>query len=114
MRGLEMSIAVVCAAGLAQLAQPARGADADFEKRFAADPRGVVEISNVAGLIEVSAWDNPEVEIRAELGGGVDRIDTTSDPGRTSIKVVVPNHTFHSASANLHVHVPRQSELDIS
>jgi len=114
MSRLEMSIAAVCAVGLAQLAQPARGADSSFEKRMAADPRGVVEVSNIAGTIEVSAWDNPEVEIRAELGGGVDHIDTTSYPGRTSIKVVVPNHTFHSASADLHIHVPRQSELDIS
>jgi DUF4097 and DUF4098 domain-containing protein YvlB len=73
-----------------------------------------VEISNVAGTIDVQAWSRPEVEIRADVGAGVDRIDTTSDHGRISIKVIVPNHSFRSASADLHVRVPRDSDLDIS
>jgi DUF4097 and DUF4098 domain-containing protein YvlB len=88
--------------------------DSNFEKRMAADPHGVVEISNVAGSVDVQAWDNPEIEIRAEVGAGVDRIDTTSDHGRISIKVIVPNHSFRSISTTLHVRVPRGSELDIS
>jgi DUF4097 and DUF4098 domain-containing protein YvlB len=92
----------------------AHGMDSNFEKRMAADPHGVVEISNVAGSVDVQAWDNPEIEIRAEVGAGVDRIDTTSDHGRISIKVIVPNHSFRSISTTLHVRVPRGSELDIS
>jgi len=98
----------LCAAGLAH------GMDSNFEKRMAADPHGVVEISNVAGSIKVLAWDNPEVEVRAEVGGGVDRIDTTSEHGRVSIKVILPKHSFSGNSATLHVRVPRDSELDIS
>jgi DUF4097 and DUF4098 domain-containing protein YvlB len=97
-----------CAAGIAH------GMDSNFEKRMAADPNGVVEVSNVSGTVDVVAWDNPEVEIRAEVGAGVDRIDTTSEHGRISIKVIVPNHSFRSASADLRIHVPRGSDLDIS
>jgi DUF4097 and DUF4098 domain-containing protein YvlB len=97
-----------CAVGLAH------GADSNFEKRLPADPHGVVEVSNVAGQISVTAWDNPEVEVRADLGGGVDRIDTTSDHGRISIKVIIPNHSFRSASADLRIRVPRDSDLDIT
>jgi DUF4097 and DUF4098 domain-containing protein YvlB len=81
---------------------------------MAAEPHGVVEISNVAGRVEVQAWDNPEVEVRAELGAGANRIDTTSDHGRISIKVIAPNASFRSIATNLHVRVPRDSELDIS
>lgn len=101
----------VGAAGFVGLAH---GMEPTFEKKLAADPHGVVEISNVAGMIDVSAWDNPEVEVRAEVGGGVDRIDATSDQGRIIIKVVIPNHSFRSASASLHIRVPRQSELNVS
>jgi DUF4097 and DUF4098 domain-containing protein YvlB len=97
-----------CTAGLAH------GMDANFEKRIAADLHGVVEISNVAGSIDVQAWDNPEVEVRAEVGAGVDRIDTTTEHGRVSIKVILPKHSFSGNSATLHVRVPRDSELDIS
>jgi DUF4097 and DUF4098 domain-containing protein YvlB len=85
-----------------------------FEKKLQVDPHGVVEISNVSGRIEVSAWDNPQVDVHAELGAGVERVDATTDHGRTSIKVIVPNYSFRSASANLHIRVPRDSELDIS
>jgi DUF4097 and DUF4098 domain-containing protein YvlB len=92
----------------------AYGSDSNFEKKVAANPQGIVEISNVAGTIDVSGWDNAEVDVRAEMGGGVDRIDVSADSGRVTIKVIVPNHTFRSGSANLHVRVPRQSELDVS
>lgn len=108
MRTIALFVLSTCAAGLAH------GMDSTFEKKLAADPHGVVEISNVAGSIDVSAWDNPEVEVRADVGAGVDRIDTTSDHGRISIKVIVPNHSFRSVSTNLRVRVPRDSELDIS
>ena len=97
-----------CLAGLAH------GADSNFEKRLEAEPHGMVEVSNVAGTVEVLAWDRPEVEIRGELGAGVDRVDTASDHGRITIKVIVPNHSFRSASADLRIHVPRGSDLDIS
>jgi DUF4097 and DUF4098 domain-containing protein YvlB len=97
-----------CLSGLAH------GADNNFQKTVPADPHGVVEINNIAGRIDVSAWDNPEVDVRAEMGGGVDRIEVTGDPNRVSVKVIVPNHTFRSGSTELHVRVPRQSELDVS
>jgi DUF4097 and DUF4098 domain-containing protein YvlB len=107
-RAWLMVVLAACVAGLAH------GMDSNFEKRLAADPHGVVEISNVAGTIDVQAWDNPEVDVRADVGAGVDRIDATSDHGRTSIKVIVPNHSFRGVATNLRIHVPRDSELDIS
>ncbi len=100
--------------GLYAMAAAAQAEGSNYEKKVAADPQGMVEISNVAGSVEVSGWDRPEVEVRADVGGGVDRIDTTSEGGRVSIRVIVPNHMFRSASTALHVRVPRQSELDIS
>jgi len=62
----------------------------------------------------VQGWDNPEVEVRGEIGEGVEKVDFATDHGRTIIKVRVPNHSFHSASADLRIRVPRDSELDIS
>lgn len=88
----------------------AHGMDSNFEKHIAADPHGVVEITNIAGHVEVQAWDKPEVEVRAEVGRGVERIDTTSEHGRISIKVI----GFGAIGTDLHIHVPRDSELDVS
>jgi hypothetical protein len=85
-----------------------------FERRVAAQPRGSVEISNVAGRIEVTGWDSPEVEVKGDIGPGVEKVDVNTDHGHTSIKVRVPNTSFRNASADLFIHVPRDSELDIS
>jgi DUF4097 and DUF4098 domain-containing protein YvlB len=88
--------------------------DSSFEKHIPTEPHGVVEVSNVAGRIDVQGWDKQEVEVRAEVGAGVDRIDTTSDHGHISIKVIAPNVSFRSIATTLHIRVPRDSELDIS
>jgi DUF4097 and DUF4098 domain-containing protein YvlB len=93
---------------------PAHAETSNFEKKVTVDPRGVVDISNVSGKIEVSAWDNAEVEVRGEIGAGVDKVDVTTDHGRTSIRVYVPNLSFRSGTADLRIRVPRESELNIS
>jgi DUF4097 and DUF4098 domain-containing protein YvlB len=100
--------------GAGAVGELAHADDSKFEKRLAVDPHGVVEISNIAGSIDVTAWDNAEVYVRGDIGPGVDKVDVSTDRGRTTIKVYVPNHTFRSASADLHIRVPRDSELEIS
>src|SRR5437879_12975603 len=68
----------------------ARGAsDRVFERQVAADPRGVVEISNVAGRIKVSGWDRAEGSVRAERGAGVDGVGVTRERGHSSMQVVL-------------------------
>ena len=113
MRGVYPLVVAV----LALCASAAAGADTDksFERTVPAGPKGAVDISNVSGSIDVSGWDRPEVAVRAELGAGVERVDVSTDHGRTTIKVVVPNHlSFHSGEAQLHVQVPKYSDLTVS
>src|SRR5437764_12614296 len=86
---------------------------AKYEQRLPVQPHGMVEISNVAGRIDVQGWDNPEVEVRGDLGGGVEKVEFNTDHGHTVIRVRVPNHSFGSASADLRIRVPRDSALDI-
>ena len=87
---LAMTLAV-----LASAAAHAAG-EGVFERQVVAGPHGVVEISNVSGRIDVSGWDRPEVNVRANLGGGVERVEVTSDHGHTIIKVVLPSYSFRS------------------
>jgi DUF4097 and DUF4098 domain-containing protein YvlB len=85
-----------------------------FDRQMAAEPRGTVEISNVAGRVEVSGWDRPEISVHGDLEGGVDRVDIASDHGRTTITVRLPSYSFHGGGADLRVKIPRGSELDVS
>jgi hypothetical protein len=107
----------VSAALIVLLASSAAAAAADksFERTVAAQPKGVVDISNVAGTVEVSGWDRQEVSVRAELGEDVERVDVTSEGDHTTIKVVLPHHGGgHHGEARLHVQIPKDSELDVS
>jgi DUF4097 and DUF4098 domain-containing protein YvlB len=108
-----LSPVVVAAALLGSSA--AHAADARvFDRQVAAEPRGTVEISNVAGRVEVSGWDRPEISVHGDLEGGVDRVDIASDHGRTTITVRLPSYSFHGGGADLRVKIPRGSELDVS
>ena len=88
--------------------------DKSFERQVPAEARGVVDVSNVSGGIDVTGWDRPEVSVRAELGESVERVDVNSDHGRTTIKVVLPHHSERDGDAHLHVQVPKDSELTVS
>ena len=88
----------------------------NFERQVPADPHGLVEISNVAGKIEVSGWDQNEVSVRADFSGGVDHVDVTGDHGRTTIRVQFGHHFswFDSGGADLRIQIPRGSELNVT
>jgi DUF4097 and DUF4098 domain-containing protein YvlB len=86
--------------------------DKVFDKTVAADARGIVEISNVAGKIHVIGWDRQEVSVHANLDSDVERVDVTSSKGRTVVKVVLPNMNWRGdGDAELEVRVPSQSEV---
>ncbi len=100
---LSLTAAAVCGA-----------ADRDFERTVAADAKGSVRVSNVAGTVNVSGWDRPEVEVKARLSGNVERVDVLSDKGRTTIRVVVPRNTMDGRRRSSSIRVPAGSDLDIS
>ena len=88
--------------------------DKTFDRQVPAQPRGVVEISNVSGSIEVSGWDRNEISVHAELDSGVERVDVSSDGGRTTIKVVLPHAAIQGGEARLQLKIPKDSELNVS
>jgi DUF4097 and DUF4098 domain-containing protein YvlB len=96
------------------VASTCHAADRDFEQKVKADPRGSVRISNVAGKVTVTGWDQAEVEVKARLFGNVERVDVYTDGGRTTIKVILPRSSMRSGEAELDIRVPEQSDLDIS
>ncbi len=111
MRILIKLSAVLLALSAAPLAI---AADKTFDKEVAAEERGVVEVSNTSGVVEISGWDRHEVSVHGDLDEGVERVDVTSQPGRTLIKVVLPEHLHRGGEARLHIKVPKDSELHLT
>jgi hypothetical protein len=83
-----------------------------------ANPQGAVEISNVAGTVDVQGWDKSEVAVTGTIGKDVERIDVTGDDNRTSIRVVLPSGlnwgSRTDSEAHLVVHVPAGSSVSTS
>jgi hypothetical protein len=108
------AVVIVSALGLVLTGAAAHASDKVFDHQVAAQPRGVVEVSNVSGSIKVTGWDRPQVSVHAETGEGVERVDVTSENGRTLVKVVLPGHSGRDAEADLVVQIPKDSELNVS
>lgn len=85
-----------------------------LDKELPADAKGIVEIANTSGAVEVSGWDRPEVSVHAQLDEGVERLDMDSSNGRVNIKVVLPSNSWRHQEAQLRVQVPRGSELHVT
>lgn len=82
------------------------------------DPRGRVEIENLKGRIQVSAWDRNEVKVTGTLGDGVEKLEVEGDRGNLSIKVQYPERSGWSRKdrtgpTTLILHVPLRASLDI-
>ena len=86
----------------------------DEEKRVPADPDGQVRITNSSGSVRVIGWDRAEVEVKAELGAGVERLDVVDENGDVRIEVVLPSFSIRNGSADLVVHVPVDSQLEVT
>jgi hypothetical protein len=101
---------------------PAFASTRPFAGQSPADPTGTVEIINVAGSIEVSGWNQPQVDVSGTIGDKVERVDVTGTTGHTgggnhtTVRVVLPSGSswMGDSSAHLKIKVPHGSSLEVS
>jgi hypothetical protein len=94
-----------------------------IQLQHAASAHAQVSISNIAGSVNVTAWDRNEVQVSGELGEGAKPLQLTGDNDRLSIKVEPSGGSgsgwfnFGSdsrmAPTTLELHVPRGASLDV-
>jgi len=106
-----MKIIIVLLAGLAV---GAARAGSTIDEQVEADPAGEVEISNVAGSVEVSGWEQNRIQVTGELGDGSERLDVIREDDRTLIKVVLPEDDRRVDGTDLIVKVPAASSLVVT
>ncbi len=106
-----LALAVACTA------DSAPGGDTrsrTFEQEIPAGAAGVVEISNVSGLINVTGWDRAVVQVVARLGRDVERVDLLNESGRIRVRVVLPRKDNVKGATDLTVRVPQDSSVEVS
>jgi hypothetical protein len=78
-------------------------------------PDGEVRISNVAGKVEVVAWDRSEVEVSGSVGEKVERLEFGGGDNYTTIRVVLPSRMRScddDCDGEIKVSVPRVARVD--
>jgi len=86
----------------------------DINETMDAAADGTVEISNVAGSVEVQGWSRQQVEITGELGSDVDELIFERDGDDIFIQVKVPRHHGRRIASELIIRVPEASSLEIN
>lgn len=103
----------ILAVALLGVSAAGHASDHDSDQTVAADPQGVVEVSDFGGRVEVSGWDQPQVSVHTSSSEDVTNVEVHSHHGRTTIKVRL--HGFFSGGdADLKINIPRASELDVT
>jgi DUF4097 and DUF4098 domain-containing protein YvlB len=87
-----------------------------FEREVPAQARGVVEISNVNGTIDVTGGERAAVSVKAELAPDVDHVEVTSSGDHTVVRVQLRphSHDWGHEETHLRVQVPKDSSLEVS
>ena len=88
-------------------------AQTPIDRRAEVEPDGVVEISNVAGSVEVVAGGERELVIRGTLADNVERLDVIEEPGRVRVRVVLRENSRSRSDTRLEVEAPPRSELRV-
>jgi DUF4097 and DUF4098 domain-containing protein YvlB len=110
---MSVRLSAILAAALALATSQAASAE-EVEKRAPADANGEVEIVNVSGDVHVVGWERAEVQVNADLGSGVERLEFHREGRRTLVKVVLPSGKSSSGSSDLLVHVPQGGAVSIN
>ncbi|MGH8130326.1 MAG: DUF4097 family beta strand repeat-containing protein [Steroidobacteraceae bacterium] len=110
---MSIRIALLTAATLMVFAQPA-AAEQVLSKRATVVPDATINVSNVQGSVDVSAWDRNEVELDARLESDKDELKFEATDRLVRIAVDRPDKKFGRADdeeAILTLRVPKSARL---
>ena len=86
----------------------------EVDETIDAAAKGHVDISNVAGEINVEGWSRNSVRVEGTLGENVEELVLERDDDVVIVKVKVPRHSRNKISSEITVYVPEASSIDVS
>ncbi len=90
------------------------GAATPINERQSFSATGLVEVENISGRIEVTAWDKNEVELTGTLGEGVEQLYFKGDESHLTIAVKVPRNARNVEASVLNLMVPATASVEAS
>ena len=89
-------------------------AETEVDRSLDAEPDGTVEVSNVAGSIEIQGWPRNVVQVQGTLGGDVEELVFERDEDYVLIKVRVPRNHGRDIESELVIRVPERSSIEVT
>jgi hypothetical protein len=97
-------------------------ADTPIQLRHDATPTARISIGNIAGTVNVTAWDRNEVQVTGRLGDGAKPLAITGNNGNLEIKVEPQSGSgwfnwggdSRMAPTTLELRVPKAASLDVN
>jgi DUF4097 and DUF4098 domain-containing protein YvlB len=102
---------IVLAMGLASMPVVA---DEEVNRTIDASDDGYIEIFNTSGSVEVVGWSRDSVEIKGVLGESVEELIVEREGNEILIRVEVPRRHWGDIDADLEIHVPEGSSIEIT
>ena len=92
---------------------PLADATQNISKRATVAADAIVDVSNVSGRIDVTAWDRNEVELTAVLEDDEDKLEFDATDRQVRIKVITKDHYFghEEHDANLTLKIPKGARI---
>ncbi len=109
-----LSLILVLGLALGSAVAQARddGDDRPVDERRPLKANATVEVSNVAGLIEVEAWDRNELHLTGTLSEEVEKLEITGNESKLKIEVKLPRRTRNVEDTTLRLKVPAGISLE--
>ncbi len=111
MTKLEHGSLIVLLAGLFSLPVVA---DEEIRRSMDAAADGHIRVYNTAGTIEIIGWSRKSVQVDADLGDDVQELIFERNGDVILIKVKVPNRYHGDIEADLLIHAPERSSIEVS
>ena len=112
---MNKPLSLVLTLGLALASAAAWATDDEgrpVDERRPLKPDARVEVSNVAGLIEVEAWDRKELHLTGHLSEQVEKLEITGNESRLKIEVKLPKRNRNVEDTVLRLKVPAGITLE--
>jgi putative adhesin len=81
------------------------------DREIDADAKGILEVSNVAGSVEIRGSNRRNVHVSGTLGDDVERLDVERSGNRVIVRVVLREHPNWRGDTSLTIEAPQANDI---
>lgn len=87
-------------------------ADTDIDQTISMAADGLVQVENLAGNVEFTAWDRDETQVRGEAGDSVEEIIIRETAGGVMVKIRNRKNQRDMDGTDLYLRIPAQASIE--